>query len=49
MARVVPCWISGMPQYFDLINDSVKPKETPQEATTRLINIINKANGGDDL
>jgi len=49
MSKLVNVYFPDMPQYLDLVSFDDKPKETPQEATKRLIDKINEANGGDDL
>lgn len=48
MAKLTNVYYPDLPEYFDLIGFNVS-RETPQEATNRLIEKINKQNGGDDL
>lgn len=47
MSSIVPWFVPEIPNYYDLING--KEKEDPDKAVERIIDKINKANGGDDL
>lgn len=44
MAKCVSAGFKDFPQYYDLVQNFIsnKPKETPQEAVSRIIDKINK-------
>lgn len=49
MTRVCSAGLKDFPQFYDLIKDFGgvgKKKETPQQAVNRLIEKVNKSNGG---
>ena len=49
MARVCSAGLKYFPQFYDLIREfdgAGKKKETPQQAVSRLIEKVNKSNGG---
>lgn len=44
MSKLVTTFRKDFPEYFDLINN--KEKENPEQSTARLLERINKYNGG---
>lgn len=49
ISKLVNVYYPDMPEYYDIVSGKNVSRETPQEATNRLIEKINKQNGGDDL
>ena len=48
MSKLAQTLVKDLPPYLSLIDEMGVPKETPEQSTNRLIDKINKYNGGNE-